>query len=264
MVEPAKKVESAPSARLRRSRRHQEGGEEESWMTTYSDMVTLLLTFFVALFAFSRVDVQRFSEVMQSVRSALGVNLDQLGGLPNLTDSPWLLKAAGEREQLLHVKHQLEQALPQVGSGVSLVEEERGIVVRFADQALFDLGQAEIRPEALPILDQVIEILKPLANPVRVEGHTDSLPINTPLFPSNWELSTARATRVVRYLVEHGIPASRLSAAGYADMRPVASNATAEGRAQNRRVDLVLLSLSELNEEPPSGADSGPKEVEGP
>ncbi|MBE3577405.1 MAG: OmpA family protein [Limnochordales bacterium] len=220
-------------------------------MTTYSDLITLLLTFFVALYAFSRIDVARFRQVATSLRSSLGVNLDRLGGLPDLTESPWLLKEAREREQLEQVLQRLRQTLPQEGSGISLVEEERGLVVRFADQVLFDTGKADIRPEAEPVLRRLAEILRPLENPLRVEGHTDSLPINTLQFPSNWELSTARASRVVRFFIEQGIPSERLSAAGYADQRPVASNSTAAGRAKNRRVDVVVLSLSELSKEPP-------------
>lgn len=242
---------AAPVTRRRTGAMLAVASQEESWMTTYSDLVTLLLTFFVALYAFSRVDAVKFQQLVRSVRSSLGVNLDRQGGLPDVSQSPWLLKEANEREQLEQVLQRLRQTLPEEGSGLSLVQEQRGIVVRFADQALFDTGKADLRPSAEPVLRRLAETLRPLENPLRVEGHTDSVPIHTVQFPSNWELSTARASRVVRFLIEQGIPLSRLSAAGYADQRPVASNATAAGRAQNRRVDLVILSLSELSSEPP-------------
>lgn len=225
--------------------------QEEAWTTTYSDLITLLLTFFVALYAFSRVDVVKFQQVAASLRSTLGVNLDRLGGLPDISGSPWLLKEAEDRQQLQQVLDRLRQTLPEQGSGISLVQEQRGLVIRFADQALFDTGKADIRPEAEPVLRRLAETLRPLENPIRVEGHTDNVPINTAQFPSNWELSTARASRVVRFFIEQGIPVARLSAAGYADQRPVAPNDTPEGRAKNRRVDVVVLSLSELSNEPP-------------
>jgi chemotaxis protein MotB len=133
--------------------------------------------------------------------------------------------------------------------------DERGLTIRFLDTALFDLGQADLKPEARAILDNVASILRSLPNPIRVEGHTDNLPINTYRFPSNWELSTARATTVVRYLAEkHGIPPDRLSAAGYGEWRPVAPNDTPEHRAQNRRVDIVVLRTDLAKQEPLGGS----------
>ncbi|MBE3582933.1 MAG: OmpA family protein [Limnochordaceae bacterium] len=248
--------ESAPPrrARIPIPRRPVEGSDASDadvWLTTYADLISLMLTLFVALFAFANIDQQRFMNVISSVQGALGVPPGQRLGSGGIAMSPWLMKAQQERQQLQQVMAQLQAVLPPPGqSGISVVQEERGIVVRFSDQALFDVGQADLRPEAQEVLKQVVPILRRIDNPIRAEGHTDNLPIRTSRFPTNWELSTARASMVVRFLAEQGIDEHRLSAAGYGELRPIASNATPEGRARNRRVDLVILSQSESHNEP--------------
>jgi chemotaxis protein MotB len=127
------------------------------------------------------------------------------------------------------------------------------LVVRFADQVFFDLGKADLKPEAIEILTRLGPLLKDIPNPIRIEGHTDNLPISTARFPSNWELSTHRATSVIRYLVEElGFSPDKLSAAGYGEYRPIADNETPAGRALNRRVDIVIISMDHWAEEPKS------------
>lgn len=136
--------------------------------------------------------------------------------------------------------------------------DERGLMIRFLDTTLFDLGKADLKPAARVILDNVAEILITLPNRIRVEGHTDNIPINTYLFPSNWELSTARATTVVRYFLEqYGFPPTQFSAAGYGEWHPVVPNDSMENRAQNRRVDIVILRTSIGQEEPPAAVVGG-------
>lgn len=126
-------------------------------------------------------------------------------------------------------------------------------MVRFADQVFFDLGKADLKPEAVEILNRLGPILKGIPNPIRIEGHTDNLPINTAQFPSNWELSTYRATRVIRYFIEElGFSPDKLSAAGYGEYRPIADNDTPEGRSLNRRVDIVIISMDHWADEPKS------------
>lgn len=132
-------------------------------------------------------------------------------------------------------EHGLEQAF-------ELITTERGVIVQFNDRVLFDTGRTVLRPEAEEVLRLLAVELQEWTGPIRVEGHTDNVPIHNELFPSNWELSAARATRVVRFLVdEGGLVPSNLVAAGYGEYRPIASNQTAEGRARNRRVDVLLL-----------------------
>lgn len=231
-------------------------GGAASWLVTYSDMVTLLLAFFVLLFAFSEVDVQRFRAILSAFQASLGV-LD--GGRSVMETQPDMSLGSGvwdlrdvqfyrpELEaQLRAVYTEVQDFIEERGLAVAVEVEltERGVVVRFAEGVLFDLGRAELKPEARRFLTELSSLLKEVPNPVRVEGHTDNLPIRNERFPSNWELSTARATNVIRYLIEeHGLDPRRLSAAGYGEYRPLADNDTDENRARNRRVDIVLLRL---------------------
>lgn len=234
----------------RRGHSNQQSGS--SWMASYADLVTQILIFFVLLYSMSVLDVQRFSFALASIQSTFGVPLGIVEPPPILfdpadgedfTDLDELIRQRDLR-QLIEVYHRLEQQVGDSGL-MELLMQERGIVIRFSEHVFFDSGRAELRSEARAALDLLEPILVDMPNAVRVEGHTDPRPINTPLFPSNWELSTARATAVIRYLVvQRGLDPTRLSAAGYAEFRPVASNATTEGMARNRRVDMVVLRLS--------------------
>lgn len=218
-------------------------------------MVTLLLAFFVLLFAFSEVDVQRFRAILSAFQASIGV-LD--GGRTVMEMRPdmmgsgaWDLRDVDfyrpELEaQLRAVYTQVQDFVQERGLDIALTVEleERGVTLRFQEGVLFDLGRADIKPEARRFLDEISSLLAALPNPIRIEGHTDNLPIRTERFPSNWELSTARATNVTRYLIEqHGLDPHRLSAAGYGEYRPLVDNDTPENRARNRRVDIVLLRL---------------------
>lgn len=238
-------------SRERLSRRRAEGGSGGSWLNTYADMVTLLLCFFVLLFAFSNVDEQRFQAVMSALRGSLGV-LDS-GPIINVIDTDLNNISELARQQLIELHHDLSVLLQSEGMdrSVSLAVDERGLTIRFADQVLFDLGKADLKPEAIQIIKKLSPMLKELPNPIRIEGHTDNLPINTPIFPSNWELSTHRATSVIRYLVEEeGFDPTKLSAAGYGEYRPIVPNDTAANRGLNRRVDIIIMSIDLWAEEP--------------
>ena len=183
-------------------------------MTTFSDMVTLVLTFFILLFSFSNLDALKWQQVVASVRGSLGV----LDGGTTLNDSELIKEGVihdnyrqitvsenvflalqnlqEEIAQLEEQKEYLSRILLDLDERIIVEADERGIILRFQDRVLFEKGKAEIRPEARQLLIQVGEILKKVDNPIRIEGHTDNLAINTPQFPSNWELSTARATNV--------------------------------------------------------------------
>lgn len=232
-------------------------------MTTYSDMVTLLLCFFVLLFAFSSVDIQKFRAIMSAFQGSIGVldsgralhQEDRIedAALEMDVDQVMMQPTMQELRQLQDIFDTLQNwATQQELDGlVYMVMEERGIIVRFADRVLFDLGKAELKEEAKEVLGRIGSLLSRLPNHVRVEGHTDNLPIKTATFPSNWELSTARATSVIRYLIEDsGLRPNMLSAAGYGEYRPIETNATEAGRAANRRVDIVILRLGLSEAEP--------------
>lgn len=223
------------------------------WMTTYADMVSLLLCMFVLLYGISNVDRGKFEGLMSSIRGGFGI----LDGGPVISEDPGIFSTASELalEQLQGIERQLSEFITLQGlTGTVQVErEERGLVVRFADQVFFDLGKADLKPEAVEILNRLGPILKGIPNPIRIEGHTDNLPINTAQFPSNWELSTYRATRVIRYFIEElGFSPDKLSAAGYGEYRPIADNDTPEGRSLNRRVDIVIISMDRWADEPKS------------
>lgn len=229
------------------------------WMVTYSDMVTQLLAFFIILFSISVIDVQRFQALMSAFRASVGIldtgpTFDQgrVVGNPPVAISP-LPVGSPVDQQLDQALQRLASRLQEEGlaSQVQLVPEERGVVVRLADRVLFDLGKADLRPDARRVLDALAGVLAELPNPVRVEGHTDDLPINNERFPSNWELSTARATTVVRYFIEHhGMDPRRFSAAGYGEYHPLVPNTSAANRQKNRRVDVVIMPLSSKGVEP--------------
>jgi len=221
-----------------------------SWLTTYSDLVTLLLCFFVMLYAFSNLDIKKFQGVMAYFQGSIGV----LDG-SNVIDTPILR----DKEEIDLEK--LKRALEEYASSSNLDEEitvsidERGLIIRFMDRVLFDPGKAELKPEAKEILDTVAEILKRdefKDKAIKVEGHADTTPVSPKDgFPTNWELSTARATNVLRYLVEQkGIEGERISASGYSYYRPIAPNDTKENKAKNRRVDIVILKSSQEKYEP--------------
>lgn len=218
------------------------------WMATYSDMVTLLLCFFVLLFAMSSIDVQKFQAVVQSLNGSLGVldsgttvNMEPLiNNFPN--DSP-----TENNEEFKDLKAEIEAFLEENNlEGSILVEiNERGLLIRFLDKVLFDSGKADLKPDAQQIILKVSELLKQTVNNIKIEGHTDNRPISTSRFPSNWELSSQRASNVLHYLEEScGIENTRLSTSGYADTRPVDTNETVEGRQNNRRVDIIILRSS--------------------
>jgi len=229
-------------------------GEEEAkkgapeWMATYGDMMTLLLCFFVLLFAMSTVDSQKYKAVVQSLSGALGV-LDSgttvtLDPLVNNYPSDSPTDSPTEYEEFSDMQEELQKILEEseLNGQIKLEINERGLLIRFLDSVLFDSGKADLTPAAAQIIDKVSAILKETDKKVTIEGHTDDVPISTFRFPSNWELSTTRAVNVVKYMINNnGMDPVRLSAAGYADQHPISDNKTVDGRKNNRRVDMVIL-----------------------
>ncbi|MDH5543170.1 MAG: OmpA family protein [Nitrospinota bacterium] len=212
-------------------RRRSEESEEGTWMTTYSDMVTLLLAFFILLAAISVVDASKYEEVK--------------AGLIESVSKKKVTKPFHE------LKNELDKMIKQENLEKEIMVDlsAQGIKLEFSSAALFLSGDAEIMDTARPIIDKVAKSLKVISyddHKVSVEGHTDDVPINTVKYPSNWELSTARATNVLRMLIEFGIEKKRLQASGFADIAPKApnrdelGNAIAENQMQNRRVVIKI------------------------
>jgi len=247
----------------------------ESWLLTYSDMITSLLIFFIVMFAMGQLDIAKFEKFKMGIARSGATPIDD--GLlengegpfeqaivrPEVITSPDDMDGPGgdgdrngygpqqsmEREAFEQAQRQIREALHgvEVGSDVSFRVEERGLVITVvSDRVLFAPGSSDLTGEGRAVVDALAAGLATLPNRMTVEGHTDSRPISTMRFPSNWELSAGRASTVLRALVEaHGLPAGRLNAAGYADQRPVAANETPEGRAANRRVEIVVHSLAD-------------------
>lgn len=238
------------------------------WMTTYADMITLVLTFFILLYSFSSLDVLKWKQVVSSVKGSLGImnggktlnDAELLGhGKPdgNLTDKKITDQELADLERLQQEKIEMEnlqallsEILKDIDQRIIVDTDERGVVLRFEDSVLFDKGKAHLKTDAKSVLDKVSEIISSLDNFIRIEGHTDNLPINTSQFPSNWELSTSRSTNVLRYLLEHGLDPKKLSAVGYGEYHPIATNNDEESRKKNRRVDIVILRDSLALQEP--------------
>lgn len=217
----------------------------ERWLLTYADLITLLLGLFVILYSMSRVDLEKYKAMGKALKTAFigAEGKPAVGG----GDGPYEDAEGGAypdtSESYLTLK--MEEALrgiEGVAGAVTVEVEERGVVVRMMETLLFDLGKADLRPQATELLKNIAPVLIKSGRPILIEGHTDNLPINTAEFPSNWQLSAARSANVVYFLTRQaGVPQEQLSAAAYADQRPVASNDTPEGRQQNRRVDIVFL-----------------------
>lgn len=235
---------------MRRKKNRDEELQGGNWLTTYADMVTLLLSFFVLLFAFSSIDAGQFEAIVRSLQRGFGI----LQSGTSILGEDIAMVSPGDLglQQLNSIFDKLSTHLNTEDiPGISLEMDERGVTIRFADQVFFDLGKADLKTEARRILNSVAPMLRDLPNPIRVEGHTDNLPINNAEFASNWELSVRRATNVVRYLIEEqGFDAKKLSAAGYAEYRPLRPNDTPENRAMNRRVDIVIMHIDLWDEEP--------------
>jgi chemotaxis protein MotB len=240
------------------SRRRKTGHvNHERWMVSYADFVTLLFAFFVVMFASSRQDHQKAQQAGASIRTAF----QTMGVFPAASNQPNLISVvmppshvvssegdlesmAMAMEDLRNLQHRMERALaPQIATGMVTVTLGRaGLLISLRDAGFFQSGSAVPIASSLPALTKIGQAIATTSYDVRIEGHTDDVPIHNAQYSDNWELSTARATVLTRLFIEDGhIVPSRLSAAGYAQYHPVASNLTAEGRSRNRRVDIIVL-----------------------
>ena len=223
-----------------------DGGGSPAWMTTFGDMMTLLLVFFVLLYSFSSMDVEKFRGFISALQNQLGI----LDGGETITDNPnidagtlgadYAQAPQNIREIMREMNNYIESN--NLSDRVDVENKRKGLVISLTGEILYEEGRAEIRDQGIEVLAMISDILRDVPNDIMIEGHTDDLPIRTDEFPSNWELSTARAVNVIKFLIEErDFEPARLSAAGYSEYRPVADNDTAEGRAENRRVEVVVL-----------------------
>ena len=263
---------SAPARKGGRGHQAHDEHPDERWLLTYADMITLLMALFIVMWSMSAVNISKFEELKMSLRAAFNGNImdDQQSIAPGgesvmeptaqHVTSPAILPpkevaqpenvddmlARKELESLRKVQAELRRWAKQhgVSEQIRATIDERGLVVRLlTDEVLFDPGHAVVKTSSDALLGKIGTLLASgrIQNPIRVEGHTDDTPISTAQFPSNWELSAARATAVLRKLLDAGLPPGRVSVAGYGEERPMRTNATVAGRALNRRVEIVVV-----------------------
>jgi chemotaxis protein MotB len=231
----------------RRRSEDEESDNRDRWVVSYADFVTLLLAFFVVMYAISSVNEGRYRQVSEALVQAFQTT-ENRPDRSSIVPPPVQHTQPPKREQdvpLRGMANDIRSVLdPLVRAGqVRVTENARGVAVEINASVLFASGQAELTPASLRSLEAVAKVLARAPNAIEVEGHTDDSPINSPVFPSNWELSAARASRVVRLFAEAGVEPSRMGAIGYGENRNVDGNDTPEGRSRNRRVVVVILPL---------------------
>ena len=259
---------------MARRRREEEHENHERWLVSYADFITLLFAFFVVMYAISSVNEGKYKVLSNSLVNAFKNTTAQPGGQPiaAIQGAPLLpvkpvakpdkavdQKKVEQRQKMKNMADDIKNALqPLIAQGkVKLLETSRGVTIEINDSVLFPAGQAKLEPASMSAMLAIAQVLAASDFPITIEGHTDNVPIATPQFPSNWELSAMRATTVLRLFNDGGVGAERLTAIGYGETRPVDTNTTPEGRARNRRVSVLIDSNrpeepTELREARPS------------
>ncbi|UCE55595.1 MAG: OmpA family protein [Desulfobacterales bacterium] len=223
------------------------------WLTTFNDLITLLLVFFVFLFSMGTIDKKKMKDFHYALQSGLGifkegkkvsVGIKEKRFVDDMSHMMTQPEGESNSEKRRRMESLIENTINAIDtdSGIRVTYTQQGVNFTFEDTVLFDFGRAEINSEAFLFLDKIAGVVKTLPYPIRVEGHTDNVPIKTKHFPSNWELSIARAVNVVKYLADKcNLNPRRLSAAGYGESKPAIPNTTTANRAKNRRVEIVLI-----------------------
>lgn len=238
-------------------KKQEECAEMEAWVTSFADLMSLLCVFFILMFAMANTDARNFAQIAEALRLAF----NGVGSSPSPVTVSGESQGAGEttssaaapvtfdrlpprQQDFIRASTELTVFAEQLGVGgqINVSTSYEGIIISLSDELVFEPGSATLKPESTAVLDTVVEILLSNANEVRIDGHTDDIPTNTPLFPSNWDLSVARAVAIVRYLTEvGGVPPERLTAAGKGEFEPLVPNDSRANRARNRRADIVMI-----------------------
>ena len=221
-----------------------EGSAGGGWQIVYSGFAMILLCFFIMMSSFSTMEEAKIMRFVKSFVDAVGILPGGVKFDPGTTVLPGSADIVDSNDQLAQIFSELEKINESLKkeNDITVAYSSKGLVMRLSDRALFDVGVAAISPQAVPLLEEVGGIIARTNFEVRIEGHSDDMPIHTPQFPSNWELSTARAVNVLRYFLETGeISSHRLSAVGFGEYQPVVPNDSLEHRTQNRRVEIIFL-----------------------
>jgi len=264
-----------------RRKKPPEHSNHERWLVSYADFITLLFAFFVVLYSSSQLDNRKAGRLAKAIQTAFS----QMGAFDSVSTKPNVLKpenpalsnfraiqdgrtfettpSDADRPNMDQIERDLQSALAKQISArtVSVTASGEGIVVSLRELDFFDSGSTTLQPSAISTLANFVKVAGPLSQRIRIEGHTDNVPIHNGRFDSNWELSTARATEITKlFITRYAIAPQRLSASGYGEYYPVASNDTPQGRAANRRVDLVILA-SHANSSAPTPPSAGVPET---
>jgi chemotaxis protein MotB len=214
------------------------------WLTTFNDLITLMMVFFVLVFAMSKGDMEKIKQFRSAIMQGFGALEKKSEGSVGLIETTRPSVMSGEKFRKEAVPESMRNMIEKIDSlpEVETENAEKGMVIRIAGNIFFDSGRSVINPGGLLLLEKIGSLISQLPNRVRIEGHTDNVPIATEAFPSNWDLSAARAVNIVKFLSDRmNIYPRRLSAVGYGESRPIKTNDTSENRALNRRVEIVLL-----------------------
>lgn len=239
-------------------RKKKEEGSGATWLDTYADTVTLLMTFFVLLYSMSSLDESKvqqisaaFNEVMagKAADSILQYNLYDgevplVGGESKMESNDEYKVMDSNEKTFEEVKEFVEKS--GLAESITVLPDEKGVNLQLKDNILFETAKADLKDNSKVILDQISSLIANLPNNIIVEGHTDNVPINTSEYSSNWDLSSARATSVIKYFIEQKhLTGSRFSASGCGEYKPIAPNTSDENRARNRRVNILIVSNNE-------------------
>lgn len=262
---------------MARKKKKGEGGGGAGWLVTYSDLMTLLLCFFVLLYGMSTVDEGKMQQLAMSLQQAftgsLGFDiLDQMNkdegndeyeedaeeGEGLTAEEMEILESLGQEIEIEYDENlmggyaqEIHEAVEgylkdqNLNSEVNVEVVDEGVLLDIKDQVFFDLGKSQIKTESLAMLDKLGGLFKNFTSEIRIIGHTDSIPINTTQYPSNWELAAARSCAIARYYITQGFNSSRFACSSYGDTKPIASNETEEGRSKNRRVNFLIEASTE-------------------
>lgn len=230
-----------------KKKQHKEGNNER-WLLTYSDLITLLMIFFIILYSSSNVNLSKYQAMSESFKGVMGGGKNIIGTDEGTGEVGQGVSFTGEEKSVEEILSDTEKNLQKylndnnLQGGISTKIEERGLIVTLSDNLFFDQGKAEIKTNGKDKLTKLGDLLKKLNNDIRIEGNTDNIPIKNNEFDSNWQLASTRATNVAEFLINKGgLNPKKVSVVSYGEYRPLGDNGTAEGRQKNRRVDIVIL-----------------------
>lgn len=230
---------------MRRNKKGKKSANHERWLLTYSDLITLLMIFFVIMYSMSNIDKEKYKKLAESLNESLGgVGTNANTEFKGNSNVEGTKTNSNNENNLSQLKEEVDKYIKEndLNDLIVAIEYKKGLVISFKDNILFNPGEDILKNKYLEILKEVGKIIQNVDTYIRVEGHTDNVKMSNEKFKSNWELSSARANSVVHFLVDNNyVSPDKISAVGYGEYRPVATNDTSEGKSKNRRVDILLI-----------------------